>query len=218
MFKRVLYRKGISFVRAGELLNSALLFFLIGMMASCAIVNENQGIQDPSLKEQWLLHIAEIQKLKQWQFSSRISVQHLTKRWSAALFWQQNETNFEIKIIGPLGQGALLLKGDENNLSVNDGKNIKYFKNYTSSDIESLYGINIPIKQLRHWVIGNPMADFNLITLNDDDLLKKVEKDRWQLDITKYRDINGLSLPKKMKITHPDWFIKLAILNWKISE
>jgi len=155
--------------------------------------------------------------LSSWEISGAIAARNSKKSWTASLNWIQRGMNqYQINLMGPLGNGAVLVERSGANVTFIDGN-----KKITSSNADELLyrqtGIRLPVNSLYYWVRGLPApntiksaqydANTNLIILNQSG---------YNINYTEYKTINNVNLPTKMQLNGNGLVIKIIIKQWKI--
>ncbi|MBT8141545.1 MAG: outer membrane lipoprotein LolB, partial [Gammaproteobacteria bacterium] len=56
------------------------------------------------------------------------------------------------------------------------------------------------------------------VVLNDQDLLDEMQQGEWTIVYDSYTDVDGVSLPRKFKISGPQTKIRMVINDWTIPE
>ena len=108
---------------------------------------------------------------------------------SARLLWQQNQAQFNIDLLGPLGLGHFNILRTDQHTTVTNPKGQKY----RAPSAESLFyrhtGIKLPISQLVYWVKGMPAPSSEYQhTYNEQHLLATLEQDGWVIQYINYQN------------------------------
>jgi outer membrane lipoprotein LolB len=86
--------------------------------------------------------------------------------------------------------------------------------------IQKLTGMDIPLDNLRKWMLGLP-GDASDFTLDDRGLLKQVnyrQGDRnWTVNYLGYRDDSRPILPASLELQQGEQRIKLKMDNWDLK-
>lgn len=153
-----------------------------------------------------------------WRLTGRISVKYLDDGWNAGLIWRQSSADYDLKLQGPLGQGALLLHGNEQSVELVDANGGRD----TALDAETLMhrhlGWQLPLSGMKFWIHGrsNPAqpAEWRRdVNGRPEQLIQS----GWQIDYSKYRPApGGASLPARIDFERPDLQARLIIDHWEI--
>ena len=121
---------------------------------------------------EWQQRAGELQNASDWQLDGRAAVAFGTQGWQATLNWRQADSNAEVHLAGPFGIGALVLKRTPEGLSLNGAPP----SDAVVSSVQEKLGFDLPIDNLRYWLLGvpDPGATFDL-SRNDQDRAKVLE-------------------------------------------
>jgi len=80
-------------------------------------------------------------------------------------------------------------------------------------------GWRLPIKQLRYWVMGDMQKSKTTnFAFNTDGSLSYIYMQNWQIHYDSFKAVDGLNLPRKIRISHPEVAIKLVARAWTLNE
>ena len=155
-----------------------------------------------------------------WEMDGRIGLTVAKDSYNGSVAWEQNGESIDFRFRGPLGFGGLRIHGD-----LDDKVRVKTTtgQDFTVSDFESemqeRMGWSIPINSLRFWALGivDPEVDADVV-LNENDLLDELVQGDWKVVYEAYKEVDGVQLPRKFKITGPDTKIKMVVNNWTIPD
>lgn len=166
---------------------------------------------------EWQAHQQQLEGLHDWRLSGRVGVSHGRDAWNGNLRWTQSGANYDIVLTSPLGQGGARLQGGPrySELHVDD-------KVVVDADAESLldrqFGWRLPVSGLRYWLVGLPSpASNNQLTLDHAGRLEKLRQDGWQVDFKRYTRVDGVELPGKLFVTHPEMQVRLVVDRWDVA-
>lgn len=187
-------------------------------LSGCSTLPPQPTLNSLQQKHAWQEHQNTLKKISQWQLSGRFGAQNDTDSWHGRITWTQKNNHFDITISGPLSTGSLSLSGDDtqSTLILSNNQIIK------ASDPEALLeahtGLQLPIKSLRYWLIGSlsPTDKPTNSSLNIHGQLAQLTQKGWDISFKKYREINNISLPKKIFLENHEYNVRLVIKNWEI--
>ena len=193
------------------------LLALLGLLSACSGLSTTtapSGTGDPKL---WQAHHSELSKLHSWDISGKIAIRNSSNNGSGTLSWQQHHQLFDIRISGPLGQGAIQLRGDQHQIELITSK-----QQLTSRQPETLMqqqlGWSVPLNNLLWWIRGLP-APADKYTLELDDLSRawKLQQSQWQLEYLAYQTSQqGHSVPQRIRATGPNQLqLIIMIKDWQ---
>jgi outer membrane lipoprotein LolB len=158
-------------------------------------------------------------QLDSWHLNGRIAISTEYENWTAKVDWQQRGTAYQLRLNSPLGQGALLLDGDENGVVMHTAGN----KTFKAADPDTLIAnvlkLEFPVSNLHAWIRGLPAPNSYLqwYTLNDAGHLEQLRQDGWEVDYKRYIKVQGFDLPKLMVLENELFKVKIAISQWQLS-
>ena len=88
-------------------LRSVMLLLLLAMTA-CTSLPPTSSVEPDG----WQRSLEQRGQLTRWTLKGRLGVQTESDGGSLDLFWRQHGAAYTIRLIAPLGQGTLLIKGD----------------------------------------------------------------------------------------------------------
>lgn len=155
-----------------------------------------------------------------WQAKGKVGIKTSDDGGSAFLQWKQNPQQYTIRVYGPLGQGALLIQGDQNGVSAQSQK----LGLLTGPTPEALFyehfGWRVPISNLYYWIRGLPSPHNRSKKLQQDEFgnTTAFKQQGWVITIKSFREAEGFRLPKKMTITKGDFKITLVFSQWQFND
>ena len=151
--------------------------------------------------------------LKQWSFEGRLALTGQNDSWSANISWDHQPGSENIKLSGPLGQGAVLIKLAGHMVTIDHGDG----QVETSSDPEQFVnqqiGMFVPLHSLRYWVIGLPEPSKAFETTADG-----FKQAGWLNEYKQMQLANKESMPRKMTVMNEQVKVKLIIDQWKLDN
>lgn len=168
-----------------------------------------------SPQQLWQQHQVQLQAIRAWQLQGQIAFISADERHSATLNWQQFTPDFKINLTGPFGIHILTIKRSDNisTLILDDAH--QYQGPDTQILINQLSPIPIPVRELRAWIIGDPLTDdvqldnYGRVTQANHPL-------GWHISYTDYQLIDNIWLPKNIVIKKNDMRIKITTRNWNL--
>jgi outer membrane lipoprotein LolB len=191
---------------------------LCGLLAACAAV---PPVPSSLAEQRWQERRQALEKLRDWTLNGRIALQTEQEAWNASIFWQQRGTAFDIKLIGPLGQGTLTIEGDPSGVRLRTPEG----KLLAARDAETLLyqqlGWRMPLSGLCYWVRGlpAPALPFNK-QIDGEGRLSGLEQGGWRIAYLRYQhegapDLPGLpDLPGKVFLENSEITVRLVVQHW----
>lgn len=131
--------------------------------------------------------------------------------------------NFEINLSGALGIGATMISGNQDSISLQQGNEIPIEAANLGELSRDYLGYEFPAEALQYWVRGIPSPN-NPATMefNENQLLESLNQtdaqgNNWLLEYDRYQESGGLSLPGRIRMSHPDYLLTFIIQSWQIQ-
>lgn len=173
----------------------------------------------PEAASAWTARQTALTQLTAWQADGRIGVVSGQEGWHASFQWAQQESGYRIDLIGPLGQGRVVIEnnGQETRIQTQDGQN------WTAPDadelLEQTLGVRLPVNGLRYWARGLPEPGSTPVLQTDaGGRLIRLEQNGWIIEYPAYAPTSrlNLDLPERIVARRPDLSVKLVIEQWKL--
>jgi outer membrane lipoprotein LolB len=150
-------------------------------------------------------------KIKQWSFSGRLSLSDGRESWSAAVVWAHTGTKDEIKLSGPLGQGAAVITLIKDSVTIDRGDDKPKQSAQVDEFIQKQLGVFVPVSALRYWVLGLPNPS-GLYTEKGDGF----KQANWDVHYLQLQNLGTEWMPRKIGVEQGDAKLKLIIDEWTI--
>jgi outer membrane lipoprotein LolB len=157
-----------------------------------------------------------LQQQQHWKLTGRIGITTAQESNSASFSWEKNRDTLELRIYGSFGvtYAHLISKPGQASIELSDDEV------YHDTDAERLLwqttGWQIPVNQMQYWILGIPTQapSFELDSLG---YLAKLNYGYWRVDYLAYQPFDGLIMPKKLRVTHPEITLKFSIHDWAFN-
>lgn len=191
------------------------LFLAVSLLSACA---QSPRI-DSSLKTQlWLAHQIAVSAIQSWNIKGRIAVKNDKNSGTVTLLWNQFLSNYELRFIAPLGQGAYILTGSPGDVAMKGPKNLHVIAETPEQILREGLGWDIHLDGLKYWVRGLPEPDikYSALLLDDKGRLTNLDQSGFNVSVSRYTEQNGASLPEKLTIKDDNIKLKVIIQDWGI--
>ena len=200
----------ISFVRY------LLICLLISILASCASISE-QVLDRPA---DWEARLQQHQQIEDWTIKARLGVQSETDGGSFDVFWQQVADAYEIRLIAPMGQGAVLINGDNSGVAISLADGQTQYSNDADELFASMTGLSLPVNGLQDWLRGMPIQGEAVqnISWNEHGQLYKFEQRGWRVEMGRYKAVADYELPHAFYLERedqPELSVRLLVREWQ---
>lgn len=185
----------------------------LSVLAGCAS-KLDQGVQN---EVNWSSHRNTVLTIQHWSAAGKVGARQGEESTSFNLIWDQSNSDYDIRLFGPLGQGAVKIIGDDTQATLYEGNN-----ETTASDLETLiaenHSIQLPLNALQYWVRGVPEPyQPATIALGAQGLIAELNQFGWVVRYTDYETTNP-PMPRKFSLTRGDTAVKIIIKTWEIEQ
>lgn len=152
-----------------------------------------------------------------WRIAARLAVQRDDKGFSGDLDWRQAGTAFELRLMAPLNGGTFALAGDSGAVSLTTPKGERYAARDAETLMQQHLGWSIPLAGTRWWVRGLAAPGSGTASEVRDSAgrLTDFAQDGWRISILDYVVQDGMSLPKRLFLSHDTLKVRLAVKQWQ---
>lgn len=160
---------------------------------------------------------AETATISTWEINGAMAAKSKNKGWSATMNWVQHSANsYQIRLIGPLGGGTVMINKSGKNITFQDGA-----KTSTSTNADELLvkqtGIRLPVNNLYYWVRGLPAPGVVQSEQHDTyNHLTQLKQSGYVIDFTKYTSVKGIDLPSIIRLEGNGVMVKVIIKHWTV--
>ncbi|CAM2819795.1 molecular chaperone LolB [Legionella steigerwaltii] len=160
---------------------------------------------------------AKTETVSSWELRGAMAAKNKEKGWSAAMNWRQNgPSSYQIRLMGPLGSGTVLIDKKGDTVTYQDGP-----KKISSHDADKLLveqtGIRLPVNNLYYWVRGLPAPGPVQAEHRDKyNHLEQLKQSGYTINFTKYTSVKGIDLPSMIRLEGNGVMVKVVIQNWTV--
>jgi outer membrane lipoprotein LolB len=164
-------------------------------------------------------HGIPLSDLNHWQLKARVAIKTPKENVTASLNWQKNERLFDFLISGSFGVTIAHLVQEKDQATLEIPDNEKLYHRDAEMLLHRTLGWEFPIDSLSYWVKGLPSGkQGEKIERDESGKLTKITLGQWQILFSKYRLYQGYSLPKMIKVSHPDISMKVVTKKWQFIK
>ena len=204
--------------------NALILGLLAALLGGCASSPApSESVEMPAAMPTVMVlataHQQRLAELERWRVKGRIGLIHGEEGWHAGLSWAQQGTAFEIDLDGPVGQAALRMIGDDQLITLFLPDEAPMSADTPERLVRDKLGWELPVSGMRWWIKGQPQPDANSVnTLDESGRLQDIKQTDWRVRFLEYQTVDGIDLPRKMRIEHRELTIKLVLHEWTLGE
>lgn len=152
-------------------------------------------------------------ELEHWSFEGRLALTGQGDSWSANISWEHSPEAENIKLSGPLGQGAVVISLTGNVVTIDRGDDVQS-STQPEEFINQQLGMFVPVRSLRYWVVGLPEPSRAYkdtdVGFNQAGWLSEYK----QMQVVK----DGGAMPRKMMVMNNQVKLKLIIDHWVVND
>ena len=171
----------------------------------------------------WQTHQLLVSNTNSWTLQGRLNIRQANNSDTVSINWQQMAQSFEINLSGALGLGATMISGNQDAIILQQG-NENFIEATDLGNLSRDYlGYEFPAEALQYWVRGIPSPDSPAtMELNENQLLESLTQrdaqgNSWLLEYDRYQESDGLNLPGRIRMRHPEYLLTLIIQSWQIQ-
>jgi outer membrane lipoprotein LolB len=151
--------------------------------------------------------------LQQWSLDGRLAMSAKKASWSANMAWQHQADSEQIKLSGPLGQGAVFVRLTKDQVVIDrGGKNVQTSTN-PGQFIEQQLGMAVPIHSLRYWVVGLPEPGVAFFETEAG-----FKQGHWLVAYKEMQAIGKQDMPRKITVMNDQVRLKVMIDQWNLND
>jgi len=179
----------------------------------------------PETSAAWHSRQAILAEIDQWQLHARIGLRSKNRSGSASLIWDEIPGQRNLRLLGPVGGGLILLQQDSTGVTLTDSKGKTWYATDAAELIQRVTGWQIPVSGLRWWLLGmTEPGSKAAYTLDQSQRLASINQDQWKVAFDKYSMFGRYELPTSIIIESDsskddDKYIraKLIVKNWNFE-
>jgi len=149
----------------------------------------------------WQSRQAALAEINSWKMHARIGLRSKDRSGSASLIWVETPEQRNLRLLGPLGGGLVLLRQDAAGVSIQDSKGKTWLAQDAGELIYRVTGWQIPVSGMRWWLLGltEPGSKAES-TIDAAHHLVSVQQSGWKVTLDKYTLFGGHELPTSIVI------------------
>src|SRR5690606_24582760 len=194
----------------------ATLLVFLAVLAGCAAQQPRELMEGLGNPAQWQAHKVQISQIDGWQITGKMGLKTPGESGSATVQWLQRQSYFDIRLSGPLGQGASRLTGRPGATELEVANQGRFSADSPEALLQEQLGWQLPVTHLLWWVRGLPEPDSrSQLSLDADSRLARRIQEEWRVDHPGYLEQDGFALPSRLKLYGPDLELTLVIKDWR---
>jgi len=156
--------------------------------------------------------------LEKWGFNGRVSLTRGETGWHAALAWREHSGEYNLRVAGPLGQGAFELSGDDAGVMLVDADGRTFTARDSDSLLRHVTGWALPVSGMHYWVRGLAVPGVQAQLERDaSGAVSRLEQSGWAIRYDRYQSVAGVTLPGRLQMERDDIGVRLVIDEWLLD-
>jgi outer membrane lipoprotein LolB len=189
-----------------------LLWIGCSVLVGCVIAPQTKCTQ-----LSWQQQQATLASLTHWQLSGSLHLKHHQHQEQLNFFWHQQGTHFKMIFSGPLGFGAVSLKGMINGrVCLDQGKDQVHCAIDIAHLMQQALGWSLPVQTLVYWVKGQVVGPYTKKS-STHGLLKSLYHNADWIYFRQYQCVSGIRLPGQVELHTAQGMVTLTIDSWQLS-
>lgn len=180
----------------------------------------------PTEDVDWREHRRQVSDLGRWQAEGRVALEVAGERededegYTGSMSWTQAEGTTDFRVRGPFGLGGFRVFGDEQGLWVRTSRGEDLMLADPVADMDAALGWHIPVRSMRHWVLGIPDPDGAArLELGERGLLRGLEQSGWRVTMGDYRPVQASPpLPHRVTMAGEGVSLRFVIHEWRVGD
>lgn len=176
-----------------------------------------QVLQSPP---DWDARLEQHRQIDNWSIKARLGVQTETEGGSFDVFWLQQADGYDIRLVAPMGQGAVRINGDSTGVRIRLADGRASYSNNPDELFAAMTGLTLPVTGLHDWLRGMPIHDQEIqsISWNENGQLYRIEQQGWRVEMNRYRPVADYELPHAFYLARedrPELSVRLLVREWQ---
>lgn len=156
--------------------------------------------------------------LDSWRLTGRVSVSNETESWQASLYWRQRGAGYDVVLTGPLGQGAVELRGDGQGVELQMPDGSKVYDQSAQALVAARLGWQLPLDALQFWVRGIAApGESQLLAFGAGGECLSLRQFDWLVEYKHYVVAQGMVVPSKLFLSKAEWRVRLVVDEWRLG-
>lgn len=191
---------------------SITLLALIAGLAGCA----TPPTTTPAAQSAWIGRQSQLARLTHWRALGRVGVINGQDGWHANFEWAQQDPGYRIDLVGPLGQGRVLIESDGHTVAIQTQDGQRRTAPDPDTLLEQTLGVRLPVGGLRYWLRGLPEpGPTTAVHIDANGRLTQLEQNGWLIDYPSYTSVAAQELPNRITARRQDLSVKLIVEQWQ---
>lgn len=189
------------------------------ILAACGTTKKT-ALSPEQVRQIWLEQQQLLARINGWQLRARAAIRTADDSGTISIYWQQQHSDYNLKMIAPFGRGSMLLEQKEHKVSLQDAKGEILSGKSAAGLIWMRTGWEVPVDELKSWVLGKAVdTDNPSIVVNSDGSIQSMRHQKWQINYLAYKKVSfkgeTLLLPSYIVLKSAHLQLKMRIHSWR---
>lgn len=191
----------------------------IGLAALLLVLQACASAPPAANNPNWAALQTRLESLESWRLRGRVNVRYQGDSHTPRIDWQQDRSDYRIRLWGTFNAGNTLIEGSENGVSLDSQGRTSQAATPEGLILREL-GYELPVSSLNYWIKGLPAPDsrYNL-AFDELNRLSELTQEGWLIRYPDPRQYGQLTLPRRIEASHSERDIRLTFvgLNWTLD-
>ncbi|OGT63885.1 MAG: outer membrane lipoprotein LolB [Gammaproteobacteria bacterium RIFCSPHIGHO2_12_FULL_45_9] len=168
--------------------------------------------------KEWTTRMVELSAIMQWDIRGSLSIAHGGENSIASYRWREiNLSQYQIDLYGALNLYHTIIAGTPKGVTLWQSNRVHQDASTPEELVQSVLGWPLPVSNLMYWVRGLPAPDDTATgaIFGPSGRLEGLDQDGWHIEWLRYTPVQGRDLPALLRLTRPDWQVKVSITDWQ---
>ncbi len=186
------------------------------MLAGCRTAPPPAPVVGPGADAPWAEQRAALEKLESYSLNGRVAVAAKGQGFTANLRYRQQGKQSDLSLDGPMGLGGMRMQVADDAVSVTNSRGQKLDGAAARGEIESRLGFELPLAEMRWWLLGVPAPGAPSETHDDGagGPIRDFAQNGWHVSVLSRAPGLGFALPQRLTAEREDARLKLLIEQW----
>lgn len=200
-----------------RLLSVSAAIMLLTACSTMPTAHDRPTTKAPKDEKSWEDSKKRLNQIKNWHVSGKIAVRTSKDSGSANVDWQEMSGRYVVALTGPMGAGAVTLKGTPSYVTLYTADGKKYSASSAEALLSERWGFRVPIANIRYWIKGVPVPGIPASPRFDlNNRLATLTQGGVTIQYSDYTKVSGYELPKLLSISSGELKTKIAIHRWQL--
>jgi outer membrane lipoprotein LolB len=198
---------------------------LSALLCACAVQEPAPSAPPESLPplseaERWERHLQTLASVNDWTAQGKVGYRLPDDAGSASLRWEQAGPDSEVRLSGPLGAGATLIRNAGALLQVTRDGIARLYPADAAPWVGAGRLLPVPVSSLHHWLLGRPDPGQPVQGLETrDGLATALTQEGWEIRYQEYAAQGDRRLPRRLELAAPgqDIQLRLILRSWDLG-